>query len=53
MDPEPRVGGGGGGPAEGQKKKVTTINLMAEVVSDPPVVTLEGSSRVQDASQSL
>ena len=42
MDPKPRVGGGGVRPKA--KKKVTLINLMAEVVSNVPVATLAGFS---------
>ena len=41
MDPEPRVGGG---VSSQRPKKVTLINLMAEVVSDVPVATSAGFS---------
>jgi len=39
-----------GGLAKGQKKKVPLPILMAEVVSDVPVRTSDGSARVQDMS---
>ena len=41
---------GGGSPAEGRKKKKTSIDLMVEVVSDIPVATSDGFSRVGGAS---
>ena len=44
MDPKPRVGGGGGSDQR-PKTKVTIINLMVEV-SDVPVATLDGFSRL-------
>ena len=50
-DPEPRVGGGVWPKAE--KKIVTSLILMAEVVVDMPKGTSDGSPGVQDVLKSL
>ena len=46
MDPKPRVRGGRGVWLKAEKK-VTSINLKLEVVSDVPVATSDSYSRVQ------
>ena len=53
VDPEPRVGGGGGVQPKAEKKIVTSLILMVEVVADVPKGTLDGSARVQNVLELL
>ena len=53
MDPAPRVGGGGGVQPKAEKKIVTSLILMVEVVADVPKGTLDGSARVQNVLELL